>query len=167
MGKGHIIEKLEKEQLKQDLPDFRVGDKIRVHHRIIEGEKERIQVLEGTVMARSGSGLSASVRIHRIAYSVVMEFFFLIHSSRVVKIEVMKKGRVRRSKLTYLRGKKGKAAKVRGQIAQKKKKPKEAVTTDGAETKALAEPIQTEPVVKEENLPAEVAPAPEPTPVKE
>jgi large subunit ribosomal protein L19 len=109
-----VIEKLEQDRLKKDAHDFNVGDTVRVHIRIIEGEKERVQVFQGTVIARKGKGLSETFSIHRFAYGEGMERVFILHSPRIAKIEVVKKGRVRRSKLYYLRGTSGKASKVKG-----------------------------------------------------
>jgi len=116
MSKNAIIEKLEKENLKTDIPDFGPGDTIRVHTRIIEGAKERIQVFMGTVIARKGSGLSETFSVYRVAYGSGMERVFLLHSPRIAKIELVKRGRVRRAKLYYLRGMKGKKAKVASDI---------------------------------------------------
>lgn len=114
MSRSAVIEKLQKEQLKKNITPFRVGDTIRVHLRIIEGEKERLQVFTGTVIARKGSGLSETFSVHRVAYGEGMERVFMLHSPRIAKIEVTKEGDVRRSKLYYLRGTSGKAAKVKG-----------------------------------------------------
>ena len=116
MGKSTIIEKLERQQLKKEVPFFHVGDTVRVHLRIIEGEKERVQVFTGTVIARKGSGLSETFSVHRVAYGEGMERVFMLHSPRIAKIEVVKEGDVRRSKLYYLRGTSGKASKVKGRI---------------------------------------------------
>lgn len=114
MSRLAIIEKLEKGQLRKKIPLFRVGDTVRVHTRIVEGEKERTQIFTGTVIARKGTGLSETFSVHRVAYGEGMERVFPLHSPRIAKIEIIKQGRVRRSKLYYLRGTSGKAAKVRG-----------------------------------------------------
>lgn len=114
MGQSAIITDLESEQLKKDIPEFNIGDTIRVSLRIIEGAKERIQVFEGTVIARKGRGLSETVSLHRIAYAQGMERVFLIHSPRISKIEVTRRGKTRRAKLYYLRGTSGKRSKVKG-----------------------------------------------------
>lgn len=114
MSKAAIIQKIEQKQLKSDAGSFRVGDTVRVHLRISEGEKERIQMFTGTVIARKGSGLSETFSVHRVAFGEGMERVFLLHSPRIAKIEVTKRGRVRRGKLYYLRGATGKKAKVRG-----------------------------------------------------
>jgi large subunit ribosomal protein L19 len=120
MKQNTIIQQLEAEQLKKDIPPFRVGDTLCVHTRIIEGEKERIQMFTGTVIARRGSGLSESVALYRTSYGAGMERVFLIHSPKIAKIEVVKTGKVRRSKLYYIRGASGKAAKVQEQIGNNK-----------------------------------------------
>lgn len=114
MSRLAIIEKLEKAQLRKKIPTFRVGDTVRVHTRIIEGEKERVQIFTGTVIARKGTGISETFSVHRVAYGEGMERVFPLHSPRIGKIEVIKQGHVRRGKLYYLRGTSGKAAKVRG-----------------------------------------------------
>lgn len=134
MSKAAIIEELEEEQLKTDIPNFRVGDTLRVHIRIIEGTKERIQVFTGTVIARKGAGLSETLILHRVVYGKGMERIFLLHSPKVAKIEVIRRGKVRRSKLYYLRGTYGKKAKVRELLSEKregsKKKEKVSSTVD-------------------------------------
>lgn len=116
-----LIQEIESEQLKQDVPEFSIGDTIRISTRIIEGEKERIQLFEGTVIARKGQGLSETFSLHRVSYGEGMERVFYLHSPRIVKIQVVKKGNVRRAKLYYLRGKTGKAAKIREKIGTKAK----------------------------------------------
>ena len=120
MGKTAIVKKLEEKQLKRNIGDFRVGDTVRVHTRIVEGEKERVQVFTGTVIARKGTGVSETFSVHRVAYGEGMERVFPIHSPRIVKIEVMKEGSVRRSKLYYLRGTSGKASKIKGRLGARR-----------------------------------------------
>ncbi|MBX9924282.1 MAG: 50S ribosomal protein L19 [Rhabdochlamydiaceae bacterium] len=122
MQQCELIQSIEKEQLKSDLPNFKVGDTISVHTRIIEGEKERIQVFTGTVISRKGKGLSATISLYRVSYGSGMERVFLLHSPRIAKIEILKSGKVRKAKLYYLRGVSGKAAKVKEQIMKKDKK---------------------------------------------
>lgn len=121
MKQCELIQSIEKEHLKSDLPNFKVGDTISVHTRIVEGEKERIQVFTGTVIGRKGTGLSATISLYRVSYGSGMERVFLLHSPRIAKIEVMKSGKVRKAKLYYLRGVSGKAAKVKEQIVRKDK----------------------------------------------
>lgn len=119
MSKAAVIQKLESKQLKQGIAEFRIGDTVRVHIRIIEGEKERTQVFTGTVIARKGTGLSETFSVHRVAYGEGVERVFLLHSPRIAKIEVIKEGHVRRSKLYYLRGTSGKASKVRARVGKR------------------------------------------------
>ena len=113
---NQLIDSIEAEQLRTDIPDFKVGDTISIHYRIIEGAKERIQVYTGTVIARKGKGISESISVYRVAYGSAMERSILIHSPRVSKIEVMKRGKVRRGKLFYIRGVVGKKAKIKERI---------------------------------------------------
>ena len=108
MSRTPIIEELETSYLKKDVPAFNVGDTIRVQTRIVEGEKERLQAFTGTVVAKKGVGLSETFTLYRTAYGSSMERVFLLHSPRIASIEVTKAGKVRRAKLTYLRGKSGK-----------------------------------------------------------
>lgn len=122
MSRDALIESIESNQLKTDIPPFKVGDTLKVHIRIIEGEKERIQVFTGTVIARKGSGLSETFSIYRVAYGAGMERVFSLHSPRIAKMEVIRQGKVRRAKLYYLRGTSGKASKVKEKIMKKKKK---------------------------------------------
>lgn len=116
MSRAAVIQKLEQAQQKTNPGEFRVGDTVRVHTRIIEGEKERVQIFTGTVIARKGTGISETFSVHRVAYGEGMERVFPLHSPRIAKIEVTKEGQVRRGKLYYLRGNSGKAAKVKGRV---------------------------------------------------
>lgn len=109
----NIIEVLEKEQLRSDIPEFRAGDTVKVHAKIVEGNRERIQVFEGVVIARSGKGIRETFVVRRIASGVGVERLFPVHSPRVEKIEVSRRGIVRRAKLYYLRNLTGKAARIR------------------------------------------------------
>jgi len=133
MSRNALLEEFESTQLKSDIPAFNVGDSIKVHIRIIEGEKERIQVFHGTVIARKGSGLSETFSLYRVAYGAGMERVFCLHSPRIAKIELVREGKVRRAKLYYLRGTQGKASKVKEKINVKKIKkttpPKEKKET--------------------------------------
>lgn len=113
---NQVVDQLEKSQLKTDLPKFRIGDTLKISTKIIEGTKERIQNFEGTLISHKGKGLGETITLHRIAYKEGMERVFLLHSPRLMKIEVTRKGKVRRAKLYYLRGLKGKASKVKGLI---------------------------------------------------
>lgn len=116
MNHSQLIEDIEKERLKTDLPPFRVGDTISVYVRIIEGDKERVQTFTGVVIARKGGGLAETVSIYRVAYGSAMERVFLIHSPKVAKIEVVKHGKVRRGKLYHLRGLFGKKTKIKERL---------------------------------------------------
>lgn len=109
----NIIQALEQEQLRSDIPTFRSGDTVKVHAKIVEGTRERIQVFEGVVIARQGSGVREMFTVRRISYGVGVERMFLVHSPRIEKIEVTRRGRVRRAKLYYLRNLTGKAARIK------------------------------------------------------
>ena len=111
------LEQLEKEQMRTDLPDFRPGDTVKVHVKIKEGEKERIQVFEGTVIRKRLGASRASFTVRKVSYGIGVERIFPTHSPAIDRIEVVQRGKVRRAKLYYLRGLKGKAAKIRGRIA--------------------------------------------------
>ncbi len=110
---SNVIDRIEREGMRKDVPDIDPGDTVRVHVKIIEGEKERIQVFEGVVIGRRGGGLRETFRVRKISYGIGVERIFPIHSPRIENIEVTKKGRVRRAKLYYLRDRKGKAAQVK------------------------------------------------------
>lgn len=105
-----IIDAIEKEQLKTDGGKFKVGDGVRVHTRVVEGDKERIQIFAGIVIGRKGRGLNETFTVRRISYGEGVERVFPINSPRIAKVEVEKEGRARRAKLNYLRGRKGKEA---------------------------------------------------------
>ena len=104
------------DSLKSEVPVIEIGDTVKVHVKIREGDKERIQVFEGTVIARKGSGVSETFTVRRLSYGVGVERVFPLHSPNVAKVDVVRHGRVRRSKLYYLRDRVGKAAKVKEQI---------------------------------------------------
>ncbi len=111
-----MIQAFVNEQMKTELPTFHIGDTVRVHNKIKEGEKERIQMYEGTVIAKRNGGISETFTVRRIAYGVGVEKTFPIHSPNVVKVDVIRVGKVRRAKLYYLRDRVGKAAKTKEQI---------------------------------------------------
>jgi large subunit ribosomal protein L19 len=117
-----MIQELEAGQMKSDVPPFAVGDTVSVHMRIIEGEKERIQVFTGTVIARRGGGLSETFALYRVSYGHGMERVFMLHSPRISKIEVVRSGKVRKAKLYYLRGSSGKKSKVQERIGRSPKR---------------------------------------------
>ncbi|AFS21323.1 50S ribosomal protein L19 [Chlamydia psittaci] len=120
---GNLIKELQEEQLRKEiLTDFCVGDTIRVATKILDGGKERTQTFQGTVMARKGGGAGEVVSLHRVAYGEGMEKSFLLHSPKIVGIEVVKRGKVSRARLYYLKGKTGKAAKVKEYIGPRSSK---------------------------------------------
>ena len=111
-----IIKAFTEEQLKKEIPEVKVGDTVRVHNRIVEGSKSRIQIYEGTVIAKRGGGISETFTVRRISYGVGVEKTFPIHSPNVEKVETIRHGKVRRAKLYYLRDRVGKAAKTKEDI---------------------------------------------------
>lgn len=113
-----FINALEASQLRSDIPDFKVGDTIRVHAKIIEGDKERIQVFEGAVISRANGVNRATFTVRKVSYGVGVERIFPLHSPRIDKIEVVTRGKVRRAKLYYLRELSGKAARIKGERVQ-------------------------------------------------
>ena len=108
-----IIRAIEQQQIKQDLPEFHVGDNVKVHYRITEGNRERIQVFQGDVIRRQGESVRETFTVRKISFSIGVERTFPVHSPKIEKIEVTRKGDVRRAKLYYLRNKVGKAAKIK------------------------------------------------------
>jgi large subunit ribosomal protein L19 len=107
-----VLKSLEGKHLKENIPDFNTGDTLRVHVKIVEGDKERIQVFQGTVISRAGGGVSESFTVRKVTAGIGVERVFPLHSPNLSKIQVMKRGKVRRSKLYYLRGLKGKKARI-------------------------------------------------------
>lgn len=116
-----VIKAIEMDQMKGTLDNFHIGDTVRVHFKIIEGTTERIQIYEGLVIAEKNAGLSKTFTVRKISYGVGVERVFPIHSPRIEKIEVVRRGRIRRAKLYYIRKRIGKAAKVPELIRKKKK----------------------------------------------
>ncbi|MEK6744405.1 MAG: 50S ribosomal protein L19 [Nitrospirota bacterium] len=108
-----ILNAIEKPQLKQGIPAFRVGDTIKVHAKVVEGDKERIQIFEGVVIGRQGAGSREVVRVRKLSYGVGVERLFPVHSPMIDKIEIAKEGKIRRAKLYYLRELRGKAARIK------------------------------------------------------
>ncbi|MCF7943948.1 MAG: 50S ribosomal protein L19 [Spirochaetia bacterium] len=119
-----MIKAIEAEQIKDTVEDFSIGDTVQVHFKIVEGQTERIQVFEGLVIAMKNSGLRKTFTVRKMSYGVGVERVFPVHSPRIDHIKIVRRGRVRRSKLYYIRGRIGKAAKVQELI--KKKKVEEA-----------------------------------------
>ncbi len=111
-----ILKSIESEQIRADIPNLEIGDYIKVHAKIIEGTRERIQVFEGTVIGKKGSGLKETFTVRRVSYGVGVERIFPVHSPRIDHIELVRKGVVRRAKLYYLRDRVGKAAKIKERL---------------------------------------------------
>ena len=150
-----IIKSIEREQLKNRIPDLKVGDTVRVHQRIKEGNRERIQVFEGIIIKKQGGSVNATFTVRRIAYGVGVEKTFLVHSPLVEKIEVVRVGKARRAKLYYLRDRLGKAAKTKENIGAKietkyKDLKEETVEEPVSEETVTEEPVATEEVKAEE-----------------
>ncbi len=121
-----LIRAVEQGQLRHDLPDFEPGDTVRVHVRVVEAGRERVQPFEGVVIRRRGSGTSATFTVRRVSYGVGVERTFFLHSPRIEKIEVVRRGAVRRARLYYLRQLRGKAARI------KERRPRAAVPVTAA-----------------------------------
>ena len=148
-----IIKSIEHEQMKNAIPDLKVGDTIRVHQRIKEGNRERIQVFDGIIIKKQGGGLNATFTVRRVAYGCGVEKTFLIHSPMVEKIEVVRVGKARRAKLYYLRDRVGKAAKTKEDIGARIETKE--IVIKGAETEEapVAEEVAT-PAVEEAKVEA-------------
>ncbi len=114
--KMDILKSIESEQIRADIPNLEIGDYIKVHAKIIEGNRERIQVFEGTVIGKKGSGLKETFTVRRVSYGVGVERIFPVNSPRIDHIELVRKGVVRRAKLYYLRDRVGKAAKIKERL---------------------------------------------------
>lgn len=112
------LELVEREQLRLDLPDFRVGDTVKVHVKIVEGEKERIQPFEGIVIRKKRGGIRSTFTVRKISYGIGVERIFPTHSPRIDHIDILGRAKVRRAKLFYLRGLRGKAARIRSEKRQ-------------------------------------------------
>ncbi|MBI3795098.1 MAG: 50S ribosomal protein L19 [Nitrospinae bacterium] len=130
-----LMEKVEKQYLRSDLPEFRVGDTVKVYVKIIEGEKERVQMVEGIVIRKRGDGTRATFTIRKVSFNVGLERIFPLHSPRIEKVEVVRRNKVRRARLYFLRNLKGKAARLT-EIRQTRGK--------GAKAVAPAEPTPAE-----------------------
>ncbi len=108
-----VLDKLEKSQIRSDITEFRVGDTVRVHYKIVEGEKERVQVFQGIVLKRHRAGVRSTFTVRKVSFGIGVERVFLANSPRIERIEVISRGVVRRARLFYLRDLSGKAARVR------------------------------------------------------
>ena len=109
----HIIDEITKDQLRSDIPAFRPGDTVRVHVKVIEGTRERVQLFEGVVIKRRGGGISETFTVRKISYGVGVERTFPVHTPKIANLEVVRRGKVRRAKLYYLRSLRGKAARIK------------------------------------------------------
>ena len=148
-----IIKSIEHEQLKNKIPELKIGDTVRVHQRIKEGNRERIQVFEGIIIKKQGGGVNATFTVRKIAYGVGVEKTFLVHSPMVEKVEVVRVGKARRAKLYYLRDRVGKAAKTKENVGARIENREITIKADNVE----------EPVAEE----ASVEAAPEEAPAVE
>ena len=108
-----LLREITADQIKSDLPEFGPGDTLRIHVRVVEGEKERVQIFEGDVLQRKGSGVHATFTVRKVTQGIAVERIFPLHSPRIAKIERTRRGRVRRARLFYLRDRKGRAARIR------------------------------------------------------
>ena len=149
-----IIKSIEHEQMKNKIPALKVGDTVRVHQRIKEGNRERIQVFEGIIIKKQGGGVNATFTVRRVAYGVGVEKTFLVHSPMVEKVDVVRVGKARRAKLYYLRDRVGKAAKTKEDIGARIENKEITIKEDLVE-----EPVAEEVVATEENVAVEEAPA--------
>lgn len=141
-----IIKSVEHEQLKNKIPELRVGNTVRVHQRIKEGNRERVQVFEGIIIKKQGGGVNATFTVRKIAYGVGVEKTFMVHSPMVEKVEVVRVGKARRAKLYYLRDRVGKAAKTKENIGARIEN-KEIIIKE----EVIEEPISEEATVSVEN----------------
>lgn len=114
-----IIKAIEQEQIRNDLPKLDIGDHVKVHLKVKEGNRERVQVFEGTVIAKKGEGLKETFTVRRVSYGVGVERILPVHSPKINRIDVVRKGKIRRAKLYYLRDRVGKAAKIKEKLAVK------------------------------------------------
>ena len=147
-----ILKSIEHEQLKNKIPELRVGNTVRVHVRIKEGNKERIQVFEGIIIKKQGGGVNATFTVRRISYGVGVEKTFLVHSPMIEKVELVRVGKSRRAKLYYLRDRVGKAAKTKEKVGARIENreivvkeevvPGEAVVAEVATEEAVAEAVE-------------------------
>ena len=151
-----IIKSIEHEQMKNKIPDLKVGDTVRVHQRIKEGNRERIQVFEGIIIKKQGGGLNATFTVRRVAYGCGVEKTFLIHSPMVEKVEVVRVGKARRAKLYYLRDRIGKASKTKEAIGARIENKEIVIKGVETEEAPVAEEVAT-PAVEETVTPVEEA----------
>ena len=144
-----ILKSIEHEQLKNKIPELRIGNTVRVHVRIKEGNKERIQVFEGIIIKKQGGGVNATFTVRRISYGVGVEKTFLVHSPMVEKVEVVRVGKARRAKLYYLRDRVGKAAKTKEKVGARIEDREIIVKEEVVPGESVAEEVVTEESVAE------------------
>ena len=145
-----IIKSIEHEQMKNKIPELKVGNTVKVHVRVKEGNRERIQVFEGTIIKIQGGGVNQTFTVRRISYGVGVEKTFLVHSPTVEKVEVVRVGKARRAKLFYLRNKLGKSAKTKEQVGARIETKEIVLKEEMAEAPEEAPAVETEnPVVEE------------------
>lgn len=152
-----ILKSIEHEQMKNKIPELKIGNTVRVHVRVKEGNRERIQVFEGIIIKKQGGGVNSTFTVRKISYGVGVEKTFLVHSPRIEKVEVVRVGRARRAKLYYLRDRVGKAAKTKEQVGARIETREITVKEDvvpvegeAEEVQAEAPAVETAEVVKEE-----------------
>jgi len=136
----NVIIELEKSMMRSDLPDFRSGDTISVHYKIKEGDRERIQIFEGVVIAKKGGGVRETFIVRKVSYGVGVERIFPLHTPLIDKIEVKKKGKVRKAKLYYLRGRSKKASRIKERSRYDHIAPAKSASQLPVETAAQIEP---------------------------
>jgi len=139
------LERVERDNMKKKLPEFSVGDTVRVHVKVVEGEKVRSQIFQGTVIGRRGGGLQETFIVRKISSNIAVERIFPLHSPNVVKIELVREGHVRRAQLTYMKGRKGKRARIAGRkLDASAGSAAEAKTgSDDSDSSDAAEPAET------------------------
>lgn len=144
-----ILKSIEHEQLKNKIPELRIGDTVKVHVRIKEGNKERIQVFEGIIIKKQGGGVNATFTVRRISYGVGVEKTFLVHSPMIEKVELVRVGKARRAKLYYLRDRVGKAAKTKEKIGARIENREIVIKEEVVPGESVAEETATEADVAE------------------
>ncbi len=144
-----ILKSIEHEQLKNKIPELRVGNTVRVHVRIKEGNKERIQVFEGIIIKKQGGGVNATFTVRRISYGVGVEKTFLVHSPMIEKVELVRVGKSRRAKLYYLRDRVGKAAKTKEKVGARIENREIVVKEEVVPGEAVVAEVATEETVAE------------------
>ena len=144
-----ILKSIEHEQLKNKIPELKIGNTVRVHVRIKEGNKERIQVFEGIIIKKQGGGVNATFTVRRISYGVGVEKTFLVHSPMIEKVEVVRVGKARRAKLYYLRDRVGKAAKTKEKVGARIENKEIIVKEEVVPGESTAEDVVTEEAVAE------------------